>query len=470
MLFSSHVFLFLFLPIVLTGYFLLNRIFRSGVPAKLFLVAANLLFYGWFNASYVWIILASILVNFGVGRWIYGIRSKFLRRTVLLTGILFNVAMIGYFKYADFFIENVNFIFHSDWPMRHILLPLGISFFTFQQLAYLVNVYRNELQEKYDLLTYFLFVSFFPQLIAGPIVLPGEMMPQFEDPAKKRFSFAEFSPGLWLFAIGLAKKLILADNFAPLADGVFDAAREGLFIDPLSAWTAVAAYTLQIYFDFSGYCDMAMGCARMFNITLPLNFDSPYRSGDIREFWRRWHITLGRFLAQYVYFPLGGSKKGEKRAWLAILVTFFVSGLWHGAGWTFVLWGILHGLALCVHRFYSKQLKWKMPKWSAVPLTFLFVLLAWVLFRADDLISALRIYQGMTDLSPAALKIAFADVSRNNLVMFLCAAGILFLLPNAAGNLRKFKPTAFTLLVTVLLLVGSVFFMSRVSPFIYFNF
>ncbi len=470
MLFSSHVFLFLFLPIVLTGYFLLNRIFRSGVPAKLFLVAANLLFYGWFNASYVWIILASILVNFGVGRWIYGIRSKFLRRTVLLTGILFNVAMIGYFKYADFFIENVNFIFHSDWPMRHILLPLGISFFTFQQLAYLVNVYRNELQEKYDLLTYFLFVSFFPQLIAGPIVLPGEMMPQFEDPAKKRFSFAEFSPGLWLFAIGLAKKLILADNFAPLADGVFDAAREGLFIDPLSAWTAAAAYTLQIYFDFSGYCDMAMGCARMFNITLPLNFDSPYRSGDIREFWRRWHITLGRFLAQYVYFPLGGSKKGEKRAWLAILVTFFVSGLWHGAGWTFVLWGILHGLALCVHRFYSKQLKWKMPKWSAVPLTFLFVLLAWVLFRADDLISALRIYQGMTDLSPAALKIAFADVSRNNLVMFLCAAGILFLLPNAAGNLRKFKPTAFTLLVTVLLLVGSVFFMSRVSPFIYFNF
>ena len=471
MLFASHIFLFAFLPLVLLGYFGLNRYCRSAEPGKIFLCVANFVFYGWFNPRYLWILLASIAVNFVIGRGLYRMHER--RRAslaLLIVGLLFNIGMIGYYKYADFFIENVNAVLSLNWPILHILLPLGISFFTFQQIAYLINIHTGELTECYDLVTYTLFISFFPQLIAGPIVLPGEMMPQFADRKNLRFNSANFAPGLWLFAIGLAKKLIIADNLAPLVDDTYKLAVQGIIPDILTSWRGALGFTLQIYFDFSGYCDMAMGIGLMFNIVLPLNFDSPLRSLSVQEFWRRWHITLGRFLAQYLYFPLGGSRKGAVRTYMTLMLIFLLSGLWHGAGWTYIVWGGLHGAALCVHRFFSKQLKLSLPPFLAFPITFVFLVCACALFRSENLKVAWRIFRGMFTVTRRSFEQGFSDISLNNLSLIAAVLGIVWLLPSAAAHIKDFKPTVFTLTVTVLLLCGSVFFISRLSPFIYFNF
>ena len=471
MLFASHVFLFVFLPLVLFGYFGLNRCCRSDRPGKIFLCAANFLFYGWFNFSYLWILLASIGVNFLVGRGLYAMRGHRRKSKLLLAaGLIFNIGVLGYYKYADFFIHNVNAVLQLNWPTLHILLPLGISFFTFQQIAYLINIRNGELTERCDLLTYTLFISFFPQLIAGPIVLPGEMMPQFADRKNLRFNPANFAPGIWLFAVGLAKKLIIADNLAPLAEDMYDFAAQGNIPDILSCWRGVFAYIAQIYFDFSGYCDMAMGLGLMFNIVLPLNFNSPYQSLNIQEFWRRWHITLCRFMVQFVYIPMGGSRHGVFRTYLSIMVTFLVSGLWHGAGWTFILWGGLHGLALCAHRFFSKDLKLSLPAIAAWPMTMLFLFHADVVIRSKDLSTAGRVFRGLYRIPEGGLKAAFDDFSLNEMSLILAALAIAWLLPNAAARIRNFKPSILMLTATVLLLCASVLFINRLSPFIYFNF
>ena len=471
MLFASHVFLFVFLPLVLLGYFGLNRYCRSSQPGKIFLCVANFVFYGWFNPWYLLILLSSIAVNFLIGRGLYATRDR--RRTsgvLLAVGLLFNVGLIGYYKYADFFIQNVNSVLSLNWPILHILLPLGISFFTFQQIAYLINIHSGELTECYDLVTYTLFISFFPQLIAGPIVLPGEMMPQFADRKNLRFNPANFAPGLWLFAVGLAKKLIIADNLAPLAENMYGLAAEGAVPDILSCWRGVFAYTAQIYFDFSGYCDMAMGLGLMFNIVLPLNFNSPYQSLNIQEFWRRWHITLCRFMVQFVYIPMGGSRHGAFRTYLSIMVTFLVSGLWHGAGWTFILWGGLHGLALCAHRLFSKQLKLSLPAVLAWPMTMLFLFHADVIIRSRNLATAGRVFRGLYSAPAGGIKAAFSQFSLNEMSLILAALGIAWLLPNAASRIREFKPNVLMLTATVILLCVSVLFINRLSPFIYFNF
>jgi len=471
MLFASYVFLFAFLPLVLLGYFGLNRYCRSDRPGKIFLCAANFVFYGWFNFSYLWILLASIGVNFLIGRGMYALRGREAgRRTLLAVGLIFDVGLIGYYKYADFFIQNVNSALSLDWPVLHVLLPLGISFFTFQQIAYLINIHSGELNECYDLLTYTLFISFFPQLIAGPIVLPGEMMPQFADRKNRHFNPANFAPGMWLFAVGLAKKLVIADNLAPLAEDMYDLAAQGTVPDILSCWRGVFAYTAQIYYDFSGYCDMAMGLGMMFNIILPLNFNSPYHSLNIQEFWRRWHITLCRFMVQFVYIPMGGSRHGAFRTYLSIMVTFLVSGLWHGAGWTFILWGGLHGLALCVHRLFSKDLKLSLPAVVAWPMTMLFLFHADVIIRSKDLATAGRVFRGLYRVPAGGLKTAFSDFSLNEMSLILIALGIAWLLPNAAARIRQFKPNLLMLTATVILLCVSVLFINRLSPFIYFNF
>lgn len=366
--------------------------------SRLFLLAACFVFYGWFNYLYGLLLLLSILWNFGFGRLLQNLpqEKRIIRLLTAVVSIAGNLLLLGYFKYTDFFIANLNRLFSTDYPLLHILLPLGISFFTFQQVAYLVDVYKGKLANNYSFLTYALFVSFFPQLIAGPIVLPGEIMPQFHDPNNLKWNSDNFAGGLRLFAIGLAKKLLIADLLARTIDPAWNSADALL---PVDAWGAAIGYTLQIYFDFSGYCDMAIGLGLMFNIQIPQNFNSPYKATSVHDFWHRWHITLGRFLAEYLYYPLGGSRCGITRTCMNMIITFLLSGLWHGAGWLFILWGFLHGIAVTLCRLRKDLNLPPMPTFCGRILTFLFLVITWVIFRAETPAQAEKIYRGMFSFS-----------------------------------------------------------------------
>ena len=468
MLFSSHIFLLFFLPCVLAGYFLLSR-WHKGMLSRLFLLAACFVFYGWFNYLYGLLLLLSILWNFGFGRLLQSFpqEKRMIRLLTAVVSIAGNLLLLGYFKYTDFFIANLNRLFSTDYPLLHILLPLGISFFTFQQVAYLVDVYKGKLASNYSFLTYALFVSFFPQLIAGPIVLPGEIMPQFHDPNNLKWNSDNFAGGLRLFAIGLAKKLLIADLLARTIDPAWNSADALL---PVDAWGAAIGYTLQIYFDFSGYCDMAIGLGLMFNIRIPQNFNSPYKATSVHDFWHRWHITLGRFLAEYLYYPLGGSRCGIARTCVNMIITFLLSGLWHGAGWLFILWGFLHGIAVTLCRL-RKDLKLPpMPTFCGRILTFLFLVITWVIFRAETPAQAEKIYRGMFSFSLEEWLRGPLERSSNTLVLYLLTLCIIWFLPNAVERQRFFRPTAFNAVITILLLTASCFSMARLSPFIYFNF
>ena len=466
MLFSSIPFIFLFLPITWCAYFGLGKLFNHTV-AKVWLVLACLFFYGWFNPPYLWIICSSVIVNYLLAEAM-GHSGAGARKCCFWLGLLFNLGMIGYYKYYDFFIGTVNSVFGQSFALKHILLPLGISFFTFQQMSYLYDIWSGNLKKNYSLLDYTLFVTFFPQLIAGPIVLPQEMMPQFADKNNQHVNYSNCAAGLYLFSIGFVKKIIFADFFAIWANEGFAANRICMF----DAWLAMIGYTYQLYFDFSGYCDMAIGLGRMFNIKIPLNFNSPYKSGSIQEFWRNWHITLGRFLTTFVYIPLGGSKKGIFRTLFNLMVTFLVSGLWHGASWLFIIWGALHGIAICIHRIWSKALKLKMPAFPAIALTFLFVGFAFVIFRAENMAEALKIYKGMFDFSTIKMMNSeyWHQCSSSSLFMFIVGSLMLFACPNAATRIDDFKPSVRNAVFTVLLFVAGVFTLNRLSPFIYFNF
>ena len=347
MLFNSYEFIFAFLPITFFIYFfLLSK--RLVVGAKGFLVFASLFFYSWWNIIYLPLILSSMLFNYVIGNSLNGNKEniKLSKKSLLIIGVIANLSLLGYFKYADFFISNINYISESNIELLNLALPLAISFFTFQQIAYLVDSYRQETSE-YDFLNYALFVTFFPQLIAGPIVHHKEMMPQFASKWNLVKSYKNIALGIFIFSIGLFKKVVIADTFAVWATNGFDKA-ETLHL--IEAWATSLSYTFQLYFDFSGYTDMAIGAALLFNIKLPINFNSPYKAKDIQDFWRRWHITLSRFLRDYIYIPLGGNRKSSFRTYSNLMATFILGGLWHGAGWTFVFWGFLHGMALVVHR------------------------------------------------------------------------------------------------------------------------
>lgn len=395
MLFNSPLFLFLFLPFTFFVYFYLLQK-RLIIGAKGFLVFASLFFYSWWNINYLPIILSSMLFNYIVGN---SLNNNFKnirihRKSLLIFGILMNISLLCYFKYADFFIENLNLMFNDSIPLIHLTLPLAISFFTFQQIAYLVDSYRGETTE-YDLLNYSLFVTFFPQLIAGPIVHHKEMMPQFASKWNLIKNYKHIATGLFIFTIGLFKKVVIADSFAQWATLGFDKAPVLNFFE---AWATSLSYTFQLYFDFSGYTDMAIGAALLFNIKLPINFNSPYKALNIQDFWRRWHITLSRFMRDYIYIPLGGNRKGSLRIYTNILTTFILGGLWHGAGWTFIFWGLLHGLALVIYSIW-KKIGYFMPKFPAWFITFNFVNISWVFFRAKDWEHALIVLRGMAGLS-----------------------------------------------------------------------
>ena len=387
MLFNSYEFLLVFLPLTVVGYFVIAR--ASALAANVFLAAASIAFYAWWRLDFVWILAASIVVNFLVGRRL----SRGHARPLLVAGIVFNLALLGYFKYADFFIANLNQAFGAHIGLLRIALPLGISFFTFTQVAYLVDAWKGRAAE-YSATNYVLFVTFFPHLLAGPIIHHKEMMPQFADTSLKRFDWDNFARGLALFILGLAKKVLVADTIAPMANAGFASAQSLTFID---GWLTMLAYAMQLVFDFSGYTDMALGAALMFNIRLPINFDSPYRSVDIREFWRRWHITLSRFLRDYVYVPLGGNRKGEARMLAAFMITFILGGFWHGAAWTFVLWGAMHGVALVVLHFWRKVGR-PLPRIAAIALTATFVAAAFVVFRAPTVADAMAILRSVLGL------------------------------------------------------------------------
>jgi D-alanyl-lipoteichoic acid acyltransferase DltB (MBOAT superfamily) len=391
MLFNSYEFIFAFLPIVFFIYFYLNSK-RLVVGAKGFLVFASLFFYSWWNVIYLPIILVSMLFNYVIGNSLAKKEHKnsFNKKSILIFGIVSNLSLLGYFKYADFFIENFNLISGSNIEALNLLLPLAISFFTFQQIAYLVDSYRNETKE-YDFLNYALFVTFFPQLIAGPIVHHKEMMPQFASKWNLVKRYKNIALGLFIFSIGLFKKVVIADTFAIWATNGFDNA---VTLNLIEAWATSLSYTFQLYFDFSGYTDMAIGIALLFNIKLPINFNSPYKATDIQDFWRRWHITLSRFLRDYVYIPLGGNRLGNFRTYVNLLTTFIIGGLWHGAGWTFVFWGFLHGMALAIHRLWQ-TLNIKLPKVIAWFITFNFVNIAWIFFRAKERDDAIKVLSGM---------------------------------------------------------------------------
>ena len=458
MLFCSYIFILMFLPLTVAGYFLLNKINRTA--GRVYLLAASLFFYGYFNIYYLFLLMGSLVLNYILGHILYYKRSKLL----LLLGIAANIFILGYCKYYDFFVSNINFIFGTDLLLKNLLLPLGISFFTFQQISYLYDVYDRVLTEKYSPITYSLFVTFFPQLVAGPIVLANEMMPQFAEEKNLKINCSNLACGIFIFSLGLAKKMLLADFLAPVADRTFAMSTPG-FADSL---VGSLAYFLQIYFDFSGYCDMAIGIGLLFNIRLIQNFNAPYRAENITDFWKRWHITLGRFLLSSLYIPLGGNRHGKIRTCINLLVTFFISGLWHGASYLFILWGMLHGGAMVLHRIWKEYLHCRMPVLPARILTFLFVLLAWIPFRAESMQKTLSLYKSL--FMPSSWHWNPLFLSGSQLALFAAGFSIILFLTPVPELEKRFRPTWVNACVTVVLLLGSIFLFVKTSPFIYFNF
>ncbi len=387
MLFNSYEFIFLFLPLTLLTFHLIGKQGHHRI-AIAWLVGASLFFYGWWNPAYLGLILSSIIFNYGVGVSLGGSPKSPQKKPILALGVAANLGLLGYYKYTNFFVDNINSLTDSDIIFNDVVLPLAISFFTFQQIAYLVDAYRGETRE-YNFLHYCLFVTFFPQLIAGPIVHHKEMLPQFARDVVYRIRAEHLAVGLTIFAIGLFKKVVLADGISVHATPIFDAVEAGAVLTFFEAWGGALAYGFQLYFDFSGYSDMAIGLARMFGIRLPLNFNSPYKATSIIDFWRRWHITLSRFMRDYLYIPLGGNSKGEARRLTNLMITMLLGGLWHGAGWTFILWGGLHGTYLVINhgwqKLYKTNRKSKLGSFSAWTITMLAVIVSWVPFRATSI-------------------------------------------------------------------------------------
>lgn len=409
MLFNSYAFIFGFFPLVFIGFYWLGR--YSHNLASFWLAAASIFFYGWWDARFVGLLLGSIAFNYGAGYLISRQLSKSHNKSklILISAILSNLILLGYFKYANFFIQNLNYIAGTSLSGGNIFLPLGISFFTFTQIAFLVDTFQGKVKE-FNFVHYTLFVTYFPHLIAGPVLHHKEMMPQFARRNTCKINWDNVAIGLTIFVLGLAKKVLIADLMADYSSPIFDFVASGGQPMLFEAWIGVLSYTLQLYFDFSAYSDMAIGLSLMFNVQLPINFDSPYKATSIIEFWRRWHMTLSRFLRDYLYIPLGGSRNGAIRRYLNLMVTMLLGGLWHGAGWTFIIWGGLHGVYLIInHLWRNVKEYWGWGNGGAISnfasgtLTFLAVVVGWVFFRADSLSSALTLLYGMIGLNGISL-------------------------------------------------------------------
>lgn len=486
MLFNSYFFLFLFLPLALAGWFLLNRC-RQYKLAQGFLIGMSLWFYAYYNVSFLWVITGSCIFNYGISALLFRKNTPRSRKIFLIAGCLGNLGALGYFKYCNFFLENINTLFHADFQLKTIILPLGISFFTFQQMSYLIDRCRGE-AHHYGLLDYLSFVTFFPSLISGPIVLHAGTVSQFRDEALRRFDTESFAKGVMQFTMGLGKKVLLADTLALAVNYGYDNIAS---LDSISGLAVACFYTLELYFDFSGYSDMAIGIGKMFRITIPENFRSPYKAESVKDFWKRWHITLSSFLQTYVYFPLGGSRKGKARTILNTLITFLVSGLWHGANWTFVFWGLLHGIGVA---FNSLELVKVRKKWLARALTFAYICAAFVFFRADSMGDGFRImgrifsleYNGSVMALAAAMEpseiylvtkalsmAAPGLVGIAQLAVMLVITGICVVVLAQKTTQQQVERKKITFSFTfglAFLFVWSVLSLSGVSTFVYFNF
>lgn len=519
MLFNSYIFIFLFFPVCLLGYYGLKN--KNATAAKIWLTGFSLWFYGYFNIRYLAIMIFSILLNYGVyqllenagasvssGEAVAKINKK---KIILFTGVSANLLLLFYFKYFDFFVENMNAVFGSSFALRNILLPLGISFFTFQQISFLADTYRGELKNC-NFVDYALFVSFFPQLIAGPIVTHEEMLPQFADIDQKKFDEDQFCRGLFIFILGMGKKVLIADTFGLAVDAGYGMVAQ---LGSIDAVLVMLFYTLQLYFDFSGYCDMAIGIGKMMGIEIPLNFNSPYKAGNIIDFWKRWHITLSRFFTKNIYIPLGGNRKGNIRMYANLFLVFFLSGIWHGAGWNYILWGVMHGVLYCVTRWMQANSRKKeaAPKQEKdvleeknlfgklgvgalqtvkVIATFLYVNIAWVFFRSTSIDQALmlfeRMFAGGIALPLETIYDAFnldefwyvmkvlhlTDFAFSKYMLMILFTIVILLVTFFGKNVHelaaKWKMTTMSAIVLAVVFVWCVVSLSGVSTFLYFNF
>lgn len=504
MLFNTYEFIFLFLPVVLCGFFGIAR--RNHRLAALWLAAASLFFYGWWNPRYVLLLLSSITFNYTMG-YIIGharIEARYPNKagTMLVIGVAANLVLLAYYKYTNFFIVNANQLTGTRWALEDIILPLGISFFTFTQIAFLVDV-RRGIAREYSFIHYLLFVTYFPHLIAGPVLHHKQMMPQFGHSLTYKFCIDNFNIGLVIFTIGLCKKVILADQFALYADPVFASVTGGGDPKLIEAWVGALAYTLQIYFDFSAYSDMAIGLSKMLNVDIPINFNSPYKAANIIEFWRRWHMTLSQFLRDYLYIPLGGSRKGNGHRFANLMITMLLGGLWHGANWTFVIWGGLHGAYLIINHAwralcYQFQQPVATPCWHVIGVvfTFLAVVIAWVFFRVDNIETATRMLSGMMGLNGVSMppnlvamlgtfgahltsagffELTAIQIAEHKPMMWIpIGLAIIWLFPNTMELATMIKTRGNNSLfaggLTGMVFVYAIMNFSKLSPFIYFQF
>lgn len=485
MLFNSYFFIFVFLPLSVLGYFALNLLTRPRY-ANYFLLAMSLWFYGANDLRSLPVLLISIVLNYLIGSAILTSPYRRTKTALLVCGVLVNLGALGIFKYLNFFLSNLSLLLGQSYDPIHLLLPLGISFFTFQQISYLIDARRGD-APSYSLSEYALFASFFPYVTSGPIAFHSEILPQIRDDRRRKPSARNLSRGLTAFSFGLFKKVLVADTLGKAADWGW-ANLESL--NTPAALVTILAYSLQLYFDFAGYSDMASGVALCFNIELPMNFDSPYRARNIADFWRRWHITMTRFFTRYLYIPLGGSRRGLARTCVNTMIIFLVSGLWHGAAWTFILWGALHGVAMVASRLIRARTKRHLPLFPAWLLTFVFVNLCWVFFRAPSIAAGgqllSRLAAGWGAL-PSGLTDCFLTAEFQTLEQFVPLDPALFgtlicvgfLLAALAGSvfprnmqqrLKSFKPTMPLCLGTACLLFWSVLSLSGVSTFLYFTF
>ena len=489
MIFNSYIFVLVFLPVTIIIYNLFNR-YKCYNCAKISLILLSLVFYSYYNYSLLFLITASVTGNFICYKLIRGVKNDSTRKLICILFCVLNLIILFYFKYFNFFIENINFIFAKSILVEKIILPLGISFFTFQQLSFIIDIYRNQ-EINYSFIDYFLYIVFFPQLVAGPIVLHNELIPQINNPEKKTINYDYMYKGLYLLGFGLAKKVILADNLGKVVTyGLLDLQDLGT----INTCILILSYTLQIYIDFSAYSDMATGISKFFNFDLPQNFNSPYRSISINEFWKRWHMTLTRFLRSYVYIPLGGNRKGILITYRNMFIVFLLSGIWHGANWTFILWGILHGVMMIIEKLNCSLFN-KIPNCIRWLFTFIFINITFILFRSDSISHFFQIIEQLfafTTLKPNLMMLMSMYITELSLlitpilslfkiqytyiqfiVISIFYSTILLVIlksDNLYNKTNKLAPSFFSSLFIMVALLLSILSFSASSEFLYFNF
>jgi alginate O-acetyltransferase complex protein AlgI len=466
MVFSSSMFIFIFLPVVVLVYYISSKKIRNNI-----LLIASLFFYAWGGLSYLKILIVSILINYLFGILIDKAKDKInLKRCFLLLGIILNLLLLFYYKYYDFFVSNVNTLFNSSLSIKNIVLPIGISFFTFQGMSYIIDIYRNDAKVNKNIFSVALYIALFPQLVAGPIIKYKDINNQIKF---RKESIEFFSYGINRFVVGLSKKVIISDILGAMADNIFNLSNTS--IDMPTAWIGAICYTFQIYFDFSGYSDMAIGLGYLFGFQFPENFNYPYISKSITEFWRRWHISLSTWFREYLYIPLGGNRKGN--VYLNLFIVFLVTGLWHGASWSFIVWGLWHGFFMIIERLIKNKMWYKkIPSFIKLVSTMLIVIVGWVLFRASSLKAALEYLSIMFGLTKFKDMTFIYQYFINKKFIFWVIIAIIGSTPIISKVSHRYKNNKLfqlisMIIISILFIVSMIFIInSTYSPFIYFQF